>query len=139
MTRGLHTRDVQEMGEDKRDTDTHLQVTCVTSRGVMPAWVKPHAREPPAEHTLGVVAGIVGNGPKGSLRKTMRNTWGADRAPGVPDPTFRRVRGLACRVSFVVKGNQTVQSVDGRTESEQRTGCAVTQPEFTAHGQVKEM
>ena len=39
----------------------------------MPAWVKTHAMEPPAKHTLGVVAGIVGNGAKVPLRKTMRN------------------------------------------------------------------
>ena len=42
------------------------------------------ARKDMAEHTLGVVAGIVDNGPKGPLRKTMRNAYRADRRPGVP-------------------------------------------------------
>ena len=53
-----------------------------------------------AEHTLGVVAGIVGNGPKGPLRKMMRNAYRADRGAGVPHfARDRRVRGLPCWVS----------------------------------------
>ena len=87
----------------------------------MPAWVKPHARALPAEHTLGVVAGIVGNGPKGPLRKMMRNAYRADRRAGVPH--FEGCEDCHAECRLIVKGSKTVYSDDGQAEAGEATRC----------------